>query len=282
MGIFGDILSFTGGLIGSNKAANTQKDINYENAALSREYATTGIQWRVADAKKAGLHPLAAMGLPLASAPTLSAGNTDYAASYADMGQSIGRAADSVRTRSERQAVAARDALSLERAGLENELLRTQITNAQRASNPPLPSLGSGTGSSQLLPGQADSYPPAEPYVETKAASPIAMGSPGREAGLISDIGYYQRHDGNIGITKSKDMKERTEDDILAQIGWFLRNNALPALGANVPPPPNPRDYPPPSGKIWAWDPHIMAYKPVKPNSLRGRAQQYKLQRERR
>lgn len=45
--------------------SNTQFD---KNAALQREFAQKGIQWRVEDAKKAGLHPLFALGGSVASA----------------------------------------------------------------------------------------------------------------------------------------------------------------------------------------------------------------------
>ena len=53
-----------------------QKEMNAKNAALQREFAQSGIQWKVADAKKAGLHPLAALGAQTASAsPSYQAGD---------------------------------------------------------------------------------------------------------------------------------------------------------------------------------------------------------------
>ena len=39
------------------------------NEALQREFAQNGIRWRAADARAAGLHPLAALGSSGASAP---------------------------------------------------------------------------------------------------------------------------------------------------------------------------------------------------------------------
>lgn len=50
--------SLLGGLL-NRKSAKKQVD---QNTALQREFAQNGIQWRVADAKKAGLHPLYALG----------------------------------------------------------------------------------------------------------------------------------------------------------------------------------------------------------------------------
>jgi len=47
-----------GGLIGKK----SQEDANEANAARQEEFAKHGIQWRVEDAKRAGLHPLYALG----------------------------------------------------------------------------------------------------------------------------------------------------------------------------------------------------------------------------
>lgn len=46
----------------SNAANRTQQDLSAQNIALQREFAKKGIQWRVADAKAAGIHPLYALG----------------------------------------------------------------------------------------------------------------------------------------------------------------------------------------------------------------------------
>lgn len=50
--------SLLGGLIGKK----SQEDANAQNAAKQEEFAKHGIQWRVEDAKRAGLHPLYALG----------------------------------------------------------------------------------------------------------------------------------------------------------------------------------------------------------------------------
>ena len=53
------------------------------NYDMQKEFAQMGIQWRVADAKAAGLHPLAALGAAPAHASPMRVGNS-YMQSPAD------------------------------------------------------------------------------------------------------------------------------------------------------------------------------------------------------
>jgi hypothetical protein len=51
-----------GTLLSGMMGSKATQDANAANAALSREFAQHGIGWKVADAKEAGIHPLAALG----------------------------------------------------------------------------------------------------------------------------------------------------------------------------------------------------------------------------
>lgn len=69
MGLFGDIAQSIIGPIEANQdrqaaqgQANAQQMLSEKNIAMQKEFAQNGIQWRVADAEKAGLSPLAAVG----------------------------------------------------------------------------------------------------------------------------------------------------------------------------------------------------------------------------
>lgn len=75
--------SLLGGLFGRSAAKR--------QAALQREFAQKGIQWRVADAKKAGIHPLAALGSPGASYTPVS--GSPMGDAMADIASSIGQEA---------------------------------------------------------------------------------------------------------------------------------------------------------------------------------------------
>lgn len=93
-------------------------------AYLARRHENSAIQRRMADAKKAGVHPVAALG-----AGGLGSGGSSsvFGESVARSGQAVGNAL----SRSLDTDGKAIKALVLEKAGLENELLRTQITRAK-------------------------------------------------------------------------------------------------------------------------------------------------------
>lgn len=78
--------SLLGGLLGKSSADKRAK----QTAALAREMAQYGIRWKVKDAKKAGIHPLYALGASSNISPTLPAGDT-LGASVAEAAASVGR-----------------------------------------------------------------------------------------------------------------------------------------------------------------------------------------------
>jgi len=139
--------SILGGILG-NKA----KDKEY---AHQKEFAQSGIQWKVEDAKKAGIAPLAALGANTISyAPQAIGGSGDYGVGAA--GQDISRAIDAGRTPGQRVDAYTRtvQALELERGSLQNELLRSQIAKLNQ------PGHGPGIGvdaEGYTLPGQPNS-----------------------------------------------------------------------------------------------------------------------------
>lgn len=124
--------SLLGGLFGQK-----QQD---KNVQLQKEFAQSGIQWRVADAKKAGIHPLYALGAPTVQ-PSVSA-FSPMGAAVSSMGQDISRAVTATQNGSERNNAMNQQlaALTLQRAGLENELLATRIAKLKGGQiGPPIP-----------------------------------------------------------------------------------------------------------------------------------------------
>lgn len=98
---------------------------------LQKQFAKNTVQWRVEDAKKAGIHPLAALGLPSAS-PNVSmiggeTGGADLGTRMAEMGQGMSRAAGAYQTNEQRQYDKAVMGLNLEGKWLENERIRSEI-----------------------------------------------------------------------------------------------------------------------------------------------------------
>jgi len=139
-------------LLGGFLARDAQSDANdrmvvekEKDRALSKEFAQNGVSWKVDDARRAGIHPLIALGGTGASysgSAMSFAPETGVAHGLAAAGQDIGRAVNATRTASQRDDAftTSINALALERAGLENELLKSKIGQLRSAqNNPPMP-----------------------------------------------------------------------------------------------------------------------------------------------
>lgn len=126
-----------GGFLGSKSSKKAQK----RNERLQKEFAQNSIQWRVADAKAAGVHPLYAMGAsPVAAQPSY-VGDTNMANALANAGQDISRAMTATSSKSTRDNAHMEKvrALTISKMGLENELLASQIAKLRAQTGPPIP-----------------------------------------------------------------------------------------------------------------------------------------------
>lgn len=122
-----------------------------KSAKKAQKREDTAIQRRVADANAAGVHPLFALGANVSSSAPVHVGS--MGSTFRDMGQDISRAVSANRSPKvvEDAFSKAMQGAQLERASLENTLLRKQILTA--GSPPPPP-----TGDVQpVIPGQGDS-----------------------------------------------------------------------------------------------------------------------------
>lgn len=153
------MLDFLGNLVSAGVnwfSGNAQRESSermaQQNIALQREFAQNGIQWKVADARAAGIHPQFALGANTVSYAPVSLGDSG-SEHFSRAGQDIGRAIAATSTKEGRdsnfQAVA--NKLALEKGGLENELLRTQISRIKQQIGPSVPSADAPA----LIPGQS-------------------------------------------------------------------------------------------------------------------------------
>lgn len=228
MSFFGDIFEkvaapLTSGLFGLggsliSSSANSEAGSN--NAALQREFAQHGIRWKVEDAKAAGINPLFALGAPFAQAAPAYVGDTSMGSAVAGFGQDISRAIDSTRTTGERNQ-ARMDALTLENAGLQNDVLRSQLAKLNSSQvGPAFP------GTPGLIDGQGNSG-----IIDVTPSRVVtgAVGAPSRQPGVLAE---YQlgapRSNGSQPLYPSKDAKERIEDDIVGEVIWALQNRLVP------------------------------------------------------
>uniref|UniRef100_A0AAU8B951 DNA pilot protein n=1 Tax=Dulem virus 85 TaxID=3145796 RepID=A0AAU8B951_9VIRU len=236
-GVAGAVGSIIGGSMNNNASAAAAQQ-NYE---AQKEFAQNGIRWKVADAKAAGLHPLAALGASSANfTPSFQAGDYSYFGDAGqNLGQSLGRAIDAKASRYERAKMEAHqdqmNALAMKRAQLENRFLETQIVDMQLQASqravknqqqvPPMPLRADGA----IIDGQGNAT--ASRRFEVKPAEIVANapGRPGTEAGSITDLGFARTNDGGYAPVMSNDAKQRYEEDLIGEIGWNLRNR-LPVL----------------------------------------------------
>lgn len=251
-----------GGLMGkksADAARHSQEQMAAQNIALQREFAQSGIQWKVEDAKKAGVHPIYALGAPTHSFAPVSISSTadnSMPAAMSAAGQDIGRAINSTRTEAQRVDAFTRasQALTLERGQLENEILRADLASKTgRLRSPGSPPMAAAADP-YLIPGQTQSgLTTAEPLKVT----PAPRNAPHAEGGAIVDVGYARTPTGWSPVP-SKDVKERIEDSFPQEIVHFIRNNILPAFTGNNPPP-----FDPPAGKVWRYNPLKLEWQQV-------------------
>jgi len=135
-----------GGLFGQS-AADKNRQAQVQQAELNRQtqidFAKKAIQWKVEDAKSAGIHPLYALGASTQSYSPVSIGSTadnSLGEGLARAGQDISRAVAATADR-ELRAIQFKSAqLELEKKGLENDVLRTELASKlQRVSQPGTP-----------------------------------------------------------------------------------------------------------------------------------------------
>lgn len=131
---FGSIVSGAIGAVGSligghnaNKSAEAQAALQYQH---QKEFAQNGVRWKVADAKAAGIHPLAALGAQTFSYnPVMtSPGDNGISEALGRMGQGISRAAEA-------KALAEERAINAETRRKQNDLVDAQIAKTQAETN---------------------------------------------------------------------------------------------------------------------------------------------------
>lgn len=239
-----------GALLGDSDASRNRK--------AQMQMAQNAISWRVADAKRAGVHPLFAMGASMPMYSPVSSSAPDF---VANAGQDIGRALETVMTRRERltqehaeqvyrQAMEDRDARTSEaninRLAAETDLLVAQSAEIRRRSG-------------QIGPPLADVAITQPRREETSREDRSA------EIAIHPERSWEIGHDGFIRPTPSRHRAETQldADSIIPSVSafdWEWRNVVQPrlgigALGSNPGAAPSTRDgFPLRPGYEWRYD----------------------------
>lgn len=224
----------------SNKAS--QKNAQAQ-ADLQRQFAQSGIQWKVADAKKAGVHPLYALGAQTHSYAPVSVGS-DYSG-LASAGQQIGRAVDAATSP---QGKLAQFQQSLLAAQVEGAHLDNDIKRAKLASDLAVRSSGPGRGvpllnSSGGYDGQGNAIGLQGNNIKLETRRDVAdPQSPQYIPGSGPSVGFVKNSTGGYSPVIPPELAESYESDWLGSIDWMMRNRIAPYLGYVKPPnvPHNP------------------------------------------
>lgn len=216
-----------------------QLDEQRKNREMQKEFAQKGIMWRVHDASRVGIHPLYALGgsgatyTPQATSIMPQQGFSSGAGdALANMGQDISRAVRATAPADENNKRMI--ALNLEKAQLENELLRSQINriNINTAGNPPgLPSAVNPNPPTQSPTNPAFNVEPVKiPATWPGQASIEAGAVPGTKMMAVPG-GGYQPVPSQHGI-------EDPDIGSPSAWPWYAREHVFPSLGITGEPPP--------------------------------------------
>lgn len=180
----GNVLNFL-----SQKEANK---INKQAAEMSNYYqmlaAQNGIQWKVQDAIKAGVHPLVGLGAQTTSFSPTTVGAEGTKFDFSGVGQDLSRAfqaAQSGEVRKENDEAKMRK-LQIEKGSLENDVLRNEVASGQIRNSrqggqlgPPMPRIvplprpGPDRTINQQIPvSEDDIKQKGEDYPQTKIVRP--------------------------------------------------------------------------------------------------------------
>lgn len=232
----GALIGAGASILGGLLARKSAKDQQSANTALQREFAQKGIQWRVADAKAAGLHPLAALGASGASySPNpIVAGDMGIGSA----GQQLGNAVSRMRAPVENASQKAFADANLRHLNAQTSLVEQQITNSRmrmmmelQRNSKPNPGIGA-TAQDPVKPiGSVD--------LQAVPRSSTASGSFGTaQAGIEPESQWVKgvSRGGQTIFYRAPNPAVIPDSDIMSpEYGWWLLRN----LGGSSQPPPN-------------------------------------------
>lgn len=239
----GAVGSIAGGLIGANATANAA-GLSYE---AQKEFAQNGIRWKVEDAKRAGIHPLYALGASTNGFTPVGGYGGDYgiADAAAHLGQGFERAQQAKMTKEERDKQDVRDAIQ-DMAALEDlnqkrrmndaqiRLANSEIfrnfalsTNALRKTGLP-PAMPGGLGG--VIAGQGNSYATGQTTPEISSVVTSEKGTPSVQAGSPPDVRFYRTISGGRAPLPTEEAGDAMDAALGAGLQWSFRNNLVPWL----------------------------------------------------
>lgn len=231
-----------GGLLNriSGDAAAGRAQDNFNNQlAKQEEFARNAVRWRAQDVMRGyaetGIHPLALLGVQGASySPMNWVGGADNSMGDAvsRSGQDLSRAIAASSDREGRNAMASRfDALTTERMGLENELLRSRIASEKMRLM--APGIGPAAPSSfPVVDGQGiqntELRSPLKFVKDDAMSYSVTPATPAHGPRAVPEVEWSVNSDGSYSPLMSQAYKQRTEDQMLPGLKHFFSNTIVP------------------------------------------------------
>ena len=258
MGILGSAIgaagSIVGGIIGNSMSSASAERLNRMNYEHQKEFAQNGIRWRVADAKAAGLHPLAALGASGSMyTPSGTIGGTDLSFigdAASQFGQGVERAVSAKQQREERLRTQAKMdaklALDMKASKAQSDLIEAQTAQIKQdmalqlarsaaraiAGQQQVPEMPGPGGA--LLAGQGQAYPTGKTSPETSKVPTSMPGDPTTQAGRPPDARLYSAP-GGFAVLPNEATGDVLDATPGAGLQWAFRNGVLPYLGNFLP-----------------------------------------------
>lgn len=228
----------------ANKAQAAQAQQNYQQ---QKEFAQNGIQWKSEDAKKAGIHPLYAMGANTVSfSPTQVGSSTPDFSGIASAGQDIGRAVDANASAAQRVQLRLLDAQATG-AELDNQIRRVDLSSklATRTGTTTGPAFPDPATTRWLMDGQGNAPEMGAPKITTNTRRDAAEpGAPHSVAGAGPSVGFILNPNGGYSPVIPPELAESFEQDTIGGWDWQIRNRLGPNLGwGEKPNIPRPQGY---------------------------------------
>lgn len=193
-GVLGGLGGLAGGMMTNQfNSKEAQKDRDFQKEVYQNQ-----IQWKSEDARKAGLHPLAAIGTGSYSASPSSIPSSDFSSSLGKLGEGIGDAFTAYMTKDQIAEQAARNEYWDNRTKEnQNRLLSAQTeyyaSMAMEAARRSLSYTTPTLSGSEVMPGQVD--------------------SPSKFMGVVNKFDWTRNPDGSFGDPiPSGDYKQAYED----------------------------------------------------------------------
>lgn len=226
------------GIIGDQLEAAQNRQAMRASADLQREFAKHGVQWRVEDAKAAGLHPLAALGMMPASASPIAIGSNTGSA-FERAGQHLGGAIASQMSDEDKEMHVANLRVlnsQADKYDAEKASILFSIAEQQRAASTPSPLGLRGPGMNHLPDGQVPNAPiglgdDASGVYELKAP-PVMTSEPSApeiQSGTVPGVAVQRLHPRLNMLMPSGEGQEATneiwnETPTWEKILYFNRN----------------------------------------------------------